>query len=88
MIRLKIKEVAEAQGINKARLSRITGLGTTTVHELWENIRAENVRIGTLSRIGRKLGVPASALYEEIVVPGEYDEIEDLELEPAMESAL
>lgn len=63
-VRLKIKEIAERRGINKAQLSRRADIGTTTVHELWEGTR-ENVTLETLAKIARVLGVRVVDLIEE-----------------------
>jgi DNA-binding Xre family transcriptional regulator len=65
MIRLKIKEVAEACGVNKSQLSRRADLGMTTINELWDGTR-EDVKLSTLAAIARALGVKTGDLYEEI----------------------
>lgn len=64
-VRLKVREYAEQRGINQAQLARRANLGTTTVYELWRNIRSENVRIGTLITLGEVLNVPWCDLVEE-----------------------
>ena len=65
MVRLKVKEVAEARGVNKSQLSRRADLALTTVNELWDGTR-EDVRISTLAAIAGALGVKISDLYEEL----------------------
>lgn len=68
MFRLRVKEVAEARGVNKSQLSRRADLGLTTVNELWDGTR-EDARMSTLAAIAKALGVKISDLYEEIEAP-------------------
>jgi DNA-binding Xre family transcriptional regulator len=58
-IRLRVKELAEKRGITKAELSRRSGLGTTTIHQLWnaDEARARAVRIETLISVASAIGV-------------------------------
>jgi transcriptional regulator with XRE-family HTH domain len=63
-VRLKVREYAERAGINQAQLARRADMGTNTVYELWRNIRAENVRIGTIVRVANVLGVSWCDLVE------------------------
>jgi transcriptional regulator with XRE-family HTH domain len=63
-IRLKVREYAERAGVNQAQLARRADMGTNTVYELWRNIRAENVRIGTIVRVASVLGVSWCDLVE------------------------
>jgi DNA-binding Xre family transcriptional regulator len=65
MFRLRVKEVAEARGVNKSQLSRRADLALTTVNDLWDGTR-EDARMSTLAAIARALGVKISDLYEEI----------------------
>jgi hypothetical protein len=70
MIRLKIKEVAEAQGVaSAADLARRTGLAFAKANELWKNqLTIDNKRsVGllTLYRVAQALGVKVADLYVE-----------------------
>ena len=64
MIRLRVKEEAEARGYNAEQLARASGLGITTIRRLWKK-PYEGAHIHTLEVIARTLKVPVSALYEE-----------------------
>ena len=65
MIRLRVKEVAEAKGYNMTSLSRKTELAFTTVKKIFRNPYAE-ISTYTLGKIARVLGVPPGELIEEI----------------------
>ena len=70
MLRLKVREVAENQGItDAAKLSRKTGIGYATAHRLMQgDVTEDNLRsvgILTLYRVAKGLGVRISDLYEE-----------------------
>ena len=71
LVRLKIKSVAEAQGIDAARLSRIANIGYATAYRLFnepeldETSDKNGVGILTLKRIARALGVKLTDLIEE-----------------------
>jgi transcriptional regulator with XRE-family HTH domain len=72
MIHLRIKEVAEQQGIpDAAELSRRTGISYDTAYRLWRGEvggtkRGErSIGIATLYRVAKALGVRTSDLYEE-----------------------
>lgn len=65
MYKLKVKEAAEAKGVNKSQLSRRSDLAMTTINQLWDGTR-KDVRMQTLAAIAQALGVSISDLYEEI----------------------
>lgn len=65
MIRLKIKEVAEAKGMNQGQLSRRSDVGYTTIRRIFDD-PYYSVNISTLARIARALKVPATELIEEV----------------------
>jgi transcriptional regulator with XRE-family HTH domain len=70
MIRLKIREVAEAQGVTSAaELARRTGLAFATANELWKNQLTvdgkRSVGLLTLYRVAQALDVKVAALYAE-----------------------
>ena len=62
-IRLKIKEIAEEQGLNRAVLSRRADLTYETVFKLWKYPHMD-VTLLTLVKIARVLKVEVSKLYE------------------------
>jgi len=65
MIRVKIREVAEAQGYNMSSLSRKADVSFTTIKRFW---RDPYRRIDTelLERVARALGVSIHELLEEV----------------------
>lgn len=70
MIRLRIKEVAEAHGVaSAADLARQTGVAFATANELWKNQLTidgrRSVGLLTLYRVAQALGVKVSELYVE-----------------------
>lgn len=70
MVRLKIREVAEAQGITSAaELARRTGLAFAKANELWKGeITTDGKRsvgVLTLHRVAKALGVKIADLLEE-----------------------
>jgi DNA-binding Xre family transcriptional regulator len=64
MVRLRIKEVAEAKGINMAKLSRMADVGYTTTQALFHN-PDHDVSLYILARIAKALGVSICDLIEE-----------------------
>jgi len=65
MIRLRIREVAEAKGVSRLRLSRIADINYKTIQGVWRDPYRE-ISIKTLEKIGRALGVPSSELIEDV----------------------
>ncbi len=63
MGRLRIKEVAEDQGLDIAKLSRRADLAYRTVWQLW-NEPDRDVTIGTLQKLADALGVSLHVLIE------------------------
>ena len=68
MIRLKIKEIAESQGINQGKLSRLADVGYSTIRRVFDD-PFYSLNFTTLERIAKALNVPATDLLEE--VPGD-----------------
>ncbi len=64
MVRLKVKEVAEAKGISMAKLSRMADVGYTTTQSLFHNPQ-HDVSLYVLHRIAVALGVSICDLIEE-----------------------
>jgi transcriptional regulator with XRE-family HTH domain len=65
MVRLRVKEIAEAKGFNMSSLTRASGLGFSTVKRLWKDPYRET-STGTLARIAKVLGVPTRELIEDV----------------------
>ncbi len=65
MIRLKVKEVAEAQGLSMARLARRADIDFKTVQRIFHDPYRE-VGTGTLDRIAKALGVDVRELIESV----------------------
>jgi len=65
MIRLKVREIAEKQGLNMAQLARRADLDNNTVRKIWHDPTKEISTI-TLDKIARALGVNASELIETL----------------------
>ncbi len=67
MPRVRIREVAEAKGLDIAKLSRRADLAYRTVWELWRD-PDRDVSIKTLGKIAEALGVPVTDLIENDAV--------------------
>ncbi len=65
MLRLKVREIAEAKGYNQSSLSRASDVPIQTIRRIWRNPYYE-VRLSTLNRIAAVLGVPATDLFEDV----------------------
>ncbi|HVB61813.1 MAG TPA: helix-turn-helix transcriptional regulator [Ktedonobacteraceae bacterium] len=65
MFRLKIKEIAEAQGYNISSLSRKSDVPFNTVRRAWKNPQYE-IRLGALHQIARTLGIKTGDLIEDL----------------------
>ncbi|HEX6292949.1 MAG TPA: helix-turn-helix transcriptional regulator [Herpetosiphonaceae bacterium] len=63
MARIRIKEIAEAQGLDIAKLSRRADVSYKTVWELWNN-PDRDVSIRTLEKLAAALHVPVVRLIE------------------------
>ncbi len=64
MARIKIREIAESQNLDVAKLSRRADLAYGTVWQLW-NDPNRDVSIKTLEKIATALGVSVKALIED-----------------------
>lgn len=65
MVKLKIREVAEAQGVeNAAQLSRRADIAQSAAYNLWNGVTTDP-GILTLAAIARALKVKISDLFEE-----------------------
>ncbi len=61
MVRLRVRELAETQGLDITRLARRADLGYPTVAALW-NDTAERPALKTLAAVARVLGVKTGEL--------------------------
>src|SRR5260370_37911180 len=64
MVRLKVKEVAEAKGYNMSSLSRARDVSFGTIKRMWRNPYSR-ATIDTLAKIARVLHVTLSDLVED-----------------------
>lgn len=64
MIRLKVREIAEAQGLNASQLARKADMSYPPVYKIW-NDPYTPVTTTTLMRLAKALGVPATDLIED-----------------------
>lgn len=66
MIRLKVKQVAEAKGFKTpGALARESRVSYATIHRLWnEPDKDENLTVGVLYRLAQTLGVNVDELVE------------------------
>lgn len=71
MIRLKVKEIAEAKGFNQSSLSRAANISFNTVKRIFRDPYRE-ITTTTLEKIARALDVEPGALME--VVPDSLSE--------------
>ena len=68
MVRLKIRETAEAKKINMSKLSRMADVNYNTIRAIWDN-EMKDVTVSNLEKIARALKVDVSELIE--VLPDE-----------------
>lgn len=66
MIRLKVKEVAAAKGISQRQVSVRTGIDINAIRRIFRNPVGIEVKLDTLDRIAKVLGVDVSELIESI----------------------
>jgi transcriptional regulator with XRE-family HTH domain len=65
MVRLRVKEVAEAQGYNMSSLSRASDVSFTTIKRLWRRPYG-GANVETLDKIAGVLGVSVADLIEHV----------------------
>ena len=70
MIRLHIREIAEARGINMSKLSRMSDVNYNTIRGIWDDPNRD-IAVTTLEKIAKALRVNVSELYE--IVPDDGD---------------
>lgn len=64
MIRLKVKEVAQARGYNQSSLSRASDVSFLTIKRIFQD-PYKDVNMSTLEKIAKALHVPVAELFEE-----------------------
>lgn len=65
MIKLKVKEIADARRITMAKLSRMADVNYNTIRAIYNNPNRD-VAVTTLEKIARALKVEVTDLYEII----------------------
>ena len=65
MIRLQVKELAEARGFNQSSLSRASDVSFLTIKRIFRDPH-KDVAMSTLEKLARALGVRVADLFEEI----------------------
>ena len=65
MIRLRVKEIAQAKGYSMGKLSRASDISFNTIKRLWTKPYS-GANINTLAKIAKVLGVDMSELTEEM----------------------
>jgi DNA-binding Xre family transcriptional regulator len=65
VIRLKIREIAEAKKVSQRQLSLRSGVDDRTIHRIWMD-PYRNIETITLDKIAKVLGVDASELIESV----------------------
>ncbi len=63
MVRLKVREIAEAKKINMSKLSRMADVNYNTIRAIWDN-EMKDVTVSTLEKIAKALKVDVSELIE------------------------
>ena len=64
MLRLRIREVAQAKGISMSKLSRLADVNYKTIQTIWRD-PYRGLNTTTLERIAKALGVPTAELIED-----------------------
>ena len=68
MIKLKVREIADARRINMAKLSRMADVNYNTIRAIYDNPNRD-VAVTTLEKIAKALKVEVTELYE--IIPDE-----------------
>ncbi len=72
MAKLRIKEIAQAQGINQSQLQIKSGVTPPLLHRYWHN-RTVEVKLEALEKIAKALGVKPG----DLIVSDEDYQIDD-----------
>lgn len=65
MIRLKVREIAEARKINMSKLSRMADLNYNTIRAIWDDA-TRDIAVSTLEKIAKALKVEVAELIETL----------------------
>jgi transcriptional regulator with XRE-family HTH domain len=65
MLRLKVKEIAEEQGISMHKLSQISQVSYNIIKDIFKN-PTRTVNSDTINRIAKALGIPVTDLIEDV----------------------
>ena len=82
MLRLRLREVAEAKNMSRTRLSRLADINYKTVNRLWNDPYREFTST-SLSQLARALDVPVTDLIEEVSEEHAIEEKEKLKKKKA-----
>ncbi len=65
MIRLRVKEIAQAKGISQGKLSRMSDVDDNTIKRIYRNPTAV-VTTETINKLANALGVSTMELMEDV----------------------
>ena len=65
MLRIRVKEIAQQQGLGQGKLARMADVDIKTLARIYKNPYAE-VSSVTLEKLARALSVPIADLIEEV----------------------
>jgi len=65
MVRLKVKEVAQAKGISQRKLSKLSGVDIKNIQKVFRNPESI-VNTETLDKLAKALGVDVRELLESV----------------------
>ena len=68
MYRLKVRQIAESQGITRTKLSHLTEMQYETINGIWHDTQRD-ISLTTMLKLAKALGVGVGDLYE--VLPDE-----------------
>jgi len=63
MIRLRVREIAEARNINMSKLSRMADLNYNTIRAIWDD-PMKDIAVSTLDKLAKALKVEITELIE------------------------
>jgi DNA-binding Xre family transcriptional regulator len=63
MIRLRVREIAEARNINMSKLSRMADLNYNTIRAIWDD-PMKDIAVSTLEKLAKALRVEITELIE------------------------
>jgi transcriptional regulator with XRE-family HTH domain len=73
MIRLRVKEIAQAKGLSQGKLSRMSDVDDNTIKRIYRNPTAI-VSTETINKLAKALGVSTMELMEDVPDESEKDE--------------